>query len=39
MAFAGGMKQVTKEIDLYKIPRITIMNDTSLDEYIGYVQN
>lgn len=38
MGFAGGQKRVEKGIDLFQIPRITIMRDTTLDEYINYVK-
>ena len=37
MGFAGGQKKVTRGIDLFNIPRITIHNSTSLSEYINYV--
>ena len=37
MGFAGGQKKVTRGIDLFNIPRITIHNSTSLQEYINYV--
>lgn len=37
MAFIGGMRKATKGIDLYKIPRISVHSDTSLDTYINYV--
>lgn len=37
MAFAGGQKKVTKGIDLFNIPRITIHNSTTLQEYINYI--
>lgn len=37
MGFAGGQKQARKGIDLFQIPRITIMSDTTLNEYINYV--
>ena len=38
MAFAGGQKKATKGIDLFQIPRITIHNSTTLNEYINYVK-
>ena len=37
MAFAGGQKKASKGIDLFQIPRITIHNSTSINEYINYV--
>ncbi len=37
MAFIGGGRKVTKGIDKFKIPRITIHKDTSLNSYINYV--
>ena len=37
MAFAGGQKKVTRGIDLFQIPRITIHNSTTLNEYINYI--
>ena len=37
MGFAGGQKKATRGIDLYKIPRITIHNSTTLNEYINFV--
>ena len=37
MAFIGGMRKATKGIDLYKIPRLSIHSDTSLNTYISYV--
>lgn len=38
MAFIGGMKKVTPGIDPYKIPRITINKNTTLNEYINYIK-
>lgn len=37
MAFAGGQKKATRGIDLFQIPRITIHNSTTLNEYINYI--
>lgn len=37
MAFIGGGRKVVPGIDKYKIPRITIHKNTSLDSYIKYV--
>ncbi len=37
MAFIGGMRKATKGIDLYKIPRLSIHSDTTLNTYINYV--
>lgn len=39
MGFIGGMKKVTAKVDPYKIPRITIQRDTTLDEYKRYVSS
>lgn len=36
-AYIGGMKKVTPGIDKYKIPRITIQKNTTLEQYINYV--
>lgn len=38
MGFAGGQKRVTKGIDLFQIPRITIHSTTTLEEYINFVK-
>ncbi len=38
MAFAGGMQRVTRGINLYKIPRIIIKNNMTLNQYINYVK-
>lgn len=37
MAFIGGGRKVVPGIDKYRIPRITIHKDTSLNSYIKYV--
>lgn len=37
MAFIGGMKKASIGIDPYKIPRITISNSTTIDEYKNYI--
>lgn len=37
MAFIGGGRKVVPGIDKYKIPRIAIHKDTSLNSYIKYV--
>ena len=37
MAFIGAGRRVTPGIDKYKIPRITIQRNTSLNTYINYV--
>ncbi len=37
MAFIGGGRKVTKGIDKFKIPRISLRNDTNLSTYINYV--
>lgn len=37
MAFAGGQRKVRKGVDLFKIPRITISRNTTLKQYIKYV--
>ena len=36
-AYIGGMRKATPGINKYQIPRITIMNDTTLNEYVKYV--
>ena len=36
-AYIGGMKKVVQGINKYRIPRITIMGDNTLDEYKKYV--
>ncbi len=38
MAFIGGMKKVTKNTDLYHIPRISFNHDTTLNEYISWIK-
>lgn len=38
MAFIGGMKKVTKNTDLYHIPRISFNSTTSLNEYINWIK-
>jgi len=38
IAFIGGMKKVTPGINPYKIPRITIHKNTTLNEYINYIK-
>ena len=37
MAFAGGTQKARVGTDLFKIPRITMLHDTTLDEYIRVV--
>lgn len=39
MGFIGGMKKVTMKTDPYKIPRITIQRDTTLEAYKKYVMS
>ncbi|MBE6157959.1 MAG: hypothetical protein E7160_04115 [Firmicutes bacterium] len=36
-AYIGGMQKVKQGINKYRIPRITIMGDNTLDEYVKYV--
>ena len=36
-AYIGGMQKVRQGINKYRIPRITIMGDNTLDEYVKYV--
>ena len=38
MAFIGGMKKVTKGVNPYRIPRISLNKHTTLNEYINYVK-
>ena len=37
-AYIGTMKKAKQGINKYRIPRITIFNDTSLDDYIKYIK-
>lgn len=37
MAFIGGMRKATQNDNLFKIPRISIHKDTSLEQYIKYI--
>ena len=37
MAFIGGMRKTTQNDNLFKIPRISIHKDTSLEQYIKYI--
>lgn len=36
-AYIGGMQKVKQGINKYRIPRITIMGDNTLEEYVKYV--
>ena len=38
MAFIGGMRKATPGINPYKIPRITMQKNTTLNEYINYIK-
>ena len=38
MAFIGGMRKVTRQTDLYHIPRISFNRTTTLDEYIKWIK-
>lgn len=38
IAFIGGQIKAKIGVDLYKVPRITIHRDTSLNQYINYIK-
>ena len=37
LAFIGGQRKATKGINKFKIPRITMHRNTTLKEYINYI--
>lgn len=39
LGFIGGMRRVTKNVNPYMIPRISLSRYTTLDEYINYVSS